>query len=77
MKKIYIGEALVTNELNLTPFRIYEGGKLEEIIKKYPTLSKLMIDIKDLSKKKQEKIKIAAYSKELKKEVEEAKNGGL
>lgn len=77
MKRIYIGDSIVTNELNLTPFRIYEGDKLKEVIEKYPSLSKLLIEIKDLPKMKNEKIKIAAYFKELKKEVEEVRNGSI
>ena len=31
MKRIYIGRPIITKELNLVPFRVYEGDKVEEM----------------------------------------------
>lgn len=75
MKRIYIGNPIITKELNLVPFRVYEGEKLKEIIEKYPILSKLLIEIKDLPRMKKETVRIEAYFKELEKQVKEENNG--
>ena len=75
MKRIYIGNPIITKELNLVPFRVYEGEKLKEIIEKYPILSKLLIEIKDLPRMKKETVRIESYFKELEKQVKEENNG--
>ena len=78
MKRVYIGPSIVTDELNLISFGIYEGEeKLKSILEKYPVLSKLLIEIDDLPKMKNEKIKIEAYFKELQKQVKEGSNGSI
>ena len=75
MKRIYIGKPIITKELNLVPFRVYEGDKVEEIVKKYPALSRILIETKDFPKMKNEKVRIETYFREFEKQVKEESYG--
>lgn len=76
MKRIYIGKPIITRELNLVPFRVYEGDKVEEIIKKYPALSRILIETKAFPGMKNEKVRIETYFREFEKQVKEESDGG-
>ena len=75
MKRIYIGRSIITKELNLVPFRVYEGDKVEEIIKKYPALSRILIETKAFPRMKNEKVRIETYFREFEKQVKEESDG--
>lgn len=75
MKRIYIGRPIITKELNLVPFRVYEGDKVEEIVKKYPALSRILVETKDFPKMKNEKVRIETYFREFEKQVKEESYG--
>ena len=75
MKRIYIGKPIITKELNLVPFRVYEGEKVEEIMKKYPVLSRILIETKAFPRMKNEKVRIETYFREFEKQVKEESDG--
>ena len=68
---IYLADNIDLPEFKFIKGSIYYGDKIDELIEKYPLLSKILIDTEKLSETKNNELLFNAVRKEILSQIEE------
>ncbi|CAM3107556.1 MULTISPECIES: hypothetical protein [Streptobacillus] len=71
---IYLGKNIDLLGMRFNEGTVYYGEKIEEVLEKYPILSKLLIEVENVSKLKINKVVLNKITEELKEIVEKEGN---